>query len=62
MPSKILVDRCLEEIGYLSLNHETRLIIEQGADHGAKNRDSSMRERVKEIVRLIAATHEYQRA
>ena len=62
VPSEILVDRCLEEIGYLSLNHDTRLIIEQVADNGAKNRDSSMRERVKEIVRLIAATHEYQRA
>ena len=62
VPSEILVDRCLEEIGYLSLNHDTRLIIEQVADNGAKNRDSSMRERVKEIVRLIAATHEYHRA
>ena len=58
----MLVDRCLEEIGYLTLNPDTRLIIEQVADDGAKNRVSSMRERVKEVVRLIAATHEYQRA
>ncbi|MBI51109.1 MAG: hypothetical protein CL781_07290 [Chloroflexi bacterium] len=57
-----LVTRCLEELGYLTLKNETRSIIDEVAFQSADKRTSDLRGRVKEIIRLIAATHEYQRA
>ncbi len=57
-----LLDRCLEELGYLYLAEDTRSIIEEVVVKRGHSSKSDVRKLVKETVRLIAASHEFQRA
>ncbi len=63
-----LVDRCLDEIGMVSVSDETRdLLVEyaaaQGGDITANAQvDADTSERVAQLLQMIAATHEFQRA
>jgi uncharacterized protein (DUF1800 family) len=57
-----LLDRCLEELGYLEIGEDTRVILEDVANEGGNVDGYTLKDRVKEMVRLVAATHEFQRA
>ncbi len=62
-----LVERCLDEIGMISVGDDTK---ESLVDFAAKDGeliaepelDDATRQRVAEILQMIAATHEFQRA
>ena len=52
-----LVDLCLEHLGNVSISEETRRIIRKRAEMGDHSR-----EKVVSMLRLTAATHDFQRA
>ena len=56
-----LVQRCLDEMGGISIDDETRLILEEFA---AKNRaiEDDTAVSVSQVLQMIATTHEFQRA
>ena len=62
-----LVDRCLDEIGMVSVSDDTRAsLVDYAADAGELAADPELsdenRERVAQLLQMIAATHEFQRA
>ena len=62
-----LVDRCLDEIGMVSVSDDTRAsLVDYAAGDGELTADPELtnenRERVAQILQMIAATHEFQRA
>ena len=62
-----LVDRCLDEIGMVSVSDDTRAsLVDYAADGGELVADPELsddnRERVAQLLQMIAATHEFQRA
>jgi hypothetical protein len=62
-----LVDRCLDEIGMISVSDETRSsLIDYAAAEGdvvaGAEVDADTRDRVAQLLQMIAATHEFQRA
>ena len=62
-----LVDRCLDEIGMISVSEGTRsTLVEYAAGQGdliaGSHVDADTQERVAELLQMIAATHEFQRA
>ena len=52
-----LVDLCLENLGAIAISDETRVIVRKRAEMGEHSRD-----KVVEMLRLTAATHDFQRA
>ncbi len=52
-----LVDLCLEHLGNVSISEETRKIVRKRAEMGDHSR-----EKVVSMLRLTAATHDFQRA
>ena len=52
-----LMDMCLDQLGVVSISEETRGAILQFAEHGEHSRD-----KVVQVLRLAAATHDFQRA
>ena len=62
-----LVDRCLDEIGMVSVSDETRSSLvsyatAEGDVIAGPEVDSETSERVAQLLQMIAATHEFQRA
>ncbi len=62
-----LVDRCLDEIGMVSVSDETRTsLVDYAAADGdviaGADVDPDTRDRVAQLLQMIAATHEFQRA
>ena len=62
-----LVDRCLDEIGMIAVSDDTRASLVDYAASGGElvagpELSSENRERVAELLQMIAATHEFQRA
>ena len=62
-----LVDRCLDELGMISVSGETRdsLIAYASTDGdiiAGSTVDSETAERVAQLLQMVAATHEFQRA
>ena len=62
-----LVDRCLDEIGMMSVSDETRasLVNYASADGeiiAGPEVDPETEQRVSQLLQIIAATHEFQRA
>ena len=62
-----LVDRCLDEIGMVSVSDDTRAtLVDYAADGGELVANPELsddnRERVAQLLQMIAATHEFQRA
>jgi len=52
-----LVDLCLDNLGAIAVSDETRTIIRRRAEMGEHSRN-----KVVEMLRLVAATHDFQRA
>ena len=62
-----LVDRCLDEIGMVAVSDETRSsLVDYAAADGdviaGADVDPDTRDRVAQLLQMIAATHEFQRA
>ena len=62
-----LVDRCLDEIGVISVSDETRAsLVDYATAEGdivaGPQVDQETSERVAQLLQMIAATHEFQRA
>ncbi len=62
-----LVDRCLDEIGMLSISDETRAGLIAYASAGGDlianpELDAETEQRIAQLLQMIAATHEFQRA
>ena len=62
-----LVDRCLDEIGMVSVSDETRATLVEYASAGGdivsgSEVDPDTGQRVAQLLQMIAATHEFQRA
>ena len=55
-----LVDRCLDEIGMVTVSDETRSTVVGYVTGPEVERETS--ERVAQLLQMIAATHEFQRA
>ena len=64
---EVLLDRCLEQMGAISLSEGTRsAIVEFATKSGEVEQDTSVVEdrdgqRVSEILQLVAGSHEFQR-
>jgi uncharacterized protein (DUF1800 family) len=61
MSDETLVQRCLDEMGAIAVSDDTRSILENFA---AKSRDldDDVRENVGQMLQMVGATHEFQRA
>jgi hypothetical protein len=58
-----LVDACLEQMGAISVSDKTRGILTQFASQGHDvSTEKQTREKVANLFRLTAASHEFQRA
>ncbi len=56
-----LVELCLDHLGGISMSDETRAVIREFADDGEQAGELS-RAKVAQLLRLAAATHDFQRA
>ena len=62
MPAENLVDTCLYELGALMVPEQTReALVEFAANAGAEASNGEGDARIVSVLRLIAATPEYQR-
>ncbi len=58
-----LVDACLDQMGAISVSDRTRGILTQAASQGNGGAsEAQAREKVANLFRLTAASHEFQRA
>ena len=55
----ILVDSCLQEVGALQVDEDTRRVLVDFSSRGGQNTD---RRHVAEVLQMVAATQEFQRA
>ena len=56
-----LVDTCLDEMGVISVSDETREVLKKFANQ-SEGSELGASERVAILLRLTAATHDFQRA
>ena len=56
---EMLVDACLEEVGALSVDEDTRRVLVDFSARGAGNAD---RQHIADVLQMVAATQEFQRA
>ena len=52
-----LIDLCIERLGFISISEETRDVLLRVAQQGEHSRD-----KVAQVLRLAATTHDFQRA
>jgi hypothetical protein len=63
-----LVDRCLDQMGAISVSDETRTVLTEFASRGgdlqlgATGPDETTRQRVTDVLQLVASTQEFQRS
>ena len=63
-----LVDRCLDQMGAISVSDETRTVLTEFASRGgdlqlgATGPDETTRQRVADVLQLVASTQEFQRS
>ena len=62
-----LVERCLDEMGAISVSEETRAVLEDFASQSGdlqpgQELDKTTQQRVAQVLQMVAATHEFQRA
>ena len=56
---EMLVDACLEEVGALAINEDTRRILVEFSGRGSRGEH---RQHIADLLRMVAATQEFQRA
>ena len=62
-----LVNACLDQVGAISVNDDTRRVLvgfaEQGGDvlPGSDGADEGTRRRIAEVLQVVASTQEFQR-
>jgi hypothetical protein len=62
-----LVDACLEQVGALTVEEDTRKVLVEFAAQGASVRDpegasEAARQHIAEVLQMVAATQEFQRS
>ena len=62
-----LVDSCLDEMGIISVSGETRALLENYASQSGEIQigdelDEQTQGRVAQLLQMVAASHEFQRA
>ena len=54
-----LVDACLEEVGALGVDEDTRRVL---VEFSARGSDNTNRQHIADVLQMVAATQEFQRA